>query len=531
MKKKIISIIIIIFSFVFIYSSISINDKNIKASQERILNEIYNKDIEEIEEIIPEEGFEPMEQTEQTEQEKTNSFNNKELSIIIVTTVITVLSFFTIIYTIMYLLNAIKFPLTNLTAVLYVLFVVIMSEIIIISTVNYTDKNYINGKNYEKETLKREKAYYVVKDSKKEVNKKYESIKNDETVLKVTNEAEYQATKIDLLKKEGKITKENKNNGINDVVFITNGATLNLSISNIKSNVKSSNAVFASGLNTKLYLENVNIKTEKDNSKAIISTTNSEISVKNSNITTVGKNSPLFESSSNIIVDNVVAKTNSFIASLINTNHLSITNSTFETSLNEEKHGIFNIINKTNNTSYDAAALTIENSTIKVLRTSQFYNTIPMFVVNDENAQINITKNKFIYGSNILLSLIAKESSSPKTTVFTITDSTIKGNIISDKNSKAKININNSTYTGSINSNKESQSIDVTLDKNSTWNLTGESYINIITFQNQKNIRKYINSNGYNIYCNSEANEWLNGRTILLNGGGKLIPVKKTSLS
>ena len=123
----------------------------------------------------------------------------------------------------------------------------------------------------------------------------------------------------------------------------------------------------------------------------------------------------------------------------------------------------------------------------------------------------------------------ALENSSLKSTVFTITESNIKGNILADKNSGGRININRSTYTGAINPTNESKNIVVTLDKYSTWNLTGDSYIDTITFQNQRNIRKYINSNGYNIYCSVEGNEWLEGKTLALAGGGKLIPINKAS--
>ena len=52
MKKKIINILIIIISFVLIYGAISINEMTIRESQERILDEQYNKKEEVIEEEV-----------------------------------------------------------------------------------------------------------------------------------------------------------------------------------------------------------------------------------------------------------------------------------------------------------------------------------------------------------------------------------------------------------------------------------------------------------------------------------------------
>lgn len=526
MKKKIINILIIIISFVLMYGAISINEMTIRESQERILDEQYNKKEEVIEEeVMLEEGGEA---AQVEEEEKTNSFNGKELAIIITSTVIFVMSFFIIIYSTMNIFNAIKMPLTTLASVIYVLLVITVSVPIIVVTINYADKNYLNGERYEKEAMKRELASYVVKDTKKESNKKYESVKDDETVLKVTNESTYEASKLELNKKDGKVSKENKDSGINDVVLVNNAASVTLKASSINTKVESSNAIFAEGQSTRLELDDLTITTKDNNSKGIVANNQSEVSIKNSVMATSGMNSPLFTSSSIINAENITGTTNSHIATIFNTSTISITNSIIETELKEDK-GIFNIESNSTDSSYETASLTLENSTIKLLDKSKFYKTAPMFVVNNTNAQINITKNKLRYGSNILLSLTALENSSLKTTTFTISDSVVKGNIIADKNSKARININTSTYTGSINPTNASTSVDVTVDKYSTWNLTGNSYVDTITFQNQKNIRKYINSNGYNIYCNAENNDWLEGKTITLIGGGKLIPIKKAS--
>lgn len=65
----------------------------------------------------------------------------------------------------------------------------------------------------------------------------------------------------------------------------------------------------------------------------------------------------------------------------------------------------------------------------------------------------------------------------------------------------------------------------MTLDKTSVWNVTADSYVTFISdtdtsFSN-------IISNGHTIYYsrNDSNNSYLNGKTITLSDGGKLVPV------
>lgn len=532
MKKKIICLIIILISLLVMCTSISINETTIKNARDRILEELYTEEEpvieEQQEEQAPtEEELAEGETGEVIEEDKTNSYNNKELVTIIISTTLFVVAFVTIIFTTMTLFNAIKLPPSVKVLTVYTIIVIILASISIITLINYTDKNFLNGKSFEVETLKKEQSLYVVNKSSNDKNIKLISKNNNETVLKITNEATYNAQNLNLTKTDGKLSniKDNKNKGLNNVLVINKGSIVSIKNSNITSKNDNSSAIYTTGLNTLLDLDNVNINTSKKNSSALVAKNSSEINIKNSKINTTGINSSIFNVESTITADNVTATTNSEIATIFKTNVLSITNSEIKTNLTEEKDGIFTIKTNNNDDSYETASLTVENSNIKVDTKSKYYKTTPLFSVYNTNLQINLTNNKFTYGAKNLINVVSKENSSLKTTTLTITDSTLKGNITADKFSKVRFNINNSVYTGSINSKNESQYVDITFDKTSKWNLTGHSYVNTITFQNQNNIRKYINSNGYNIYCNAKNNEWLGNKTITLPGGGKLIPI------
>ena len=101
------------------------------------------------------------------------------------------------------------------------------------------------------------------------------------------------------------------------------------------------------------------------------------------------------------------------------------------------------------------------------------------------------------------------------------------GDIVCDEISTAALCFTEGThYTGAINSENTAKEITVTLDSESVWTLTGDSYITVLT--NEDENLDNIQSGGYTIYYNADAegNEWLDGQTIALSGGGQITPVK-----
>ena len=525
MKKKILSIIAIVISFLLMYGSITINQNTNTSAQERLVELKFTET--EITEEIPEEGM-PEGEGEEVTEEETNSYTKQELAIIITTSVIFASSFFMVIYATMVLFGGIKNINTFRVTFSYALLVIVASEIIIITTINETDKNFINGKSFEVEALKRENANHVINAETKEKNKTYESTSKNETVLKITDEAIYEGTNLDITKTSGKLT--NKEAGLNNVVLITNASQATIKNSTITSTNKDSSGIYITKLNSTAELNNVNITTTKDNSKGIITKEDSELTINNSTITTNGLSSELLLSSSKITVDNLTGNTNSNIATIHQANNLTINNSLLESNLLENVKGIFTITSdKEEYSDYTNAQLFLEYNTIKINDKSKYFIETPLFYVKNTNAKINLNKNNITYGKGILLNVETSTKYRPKTTTLTMTDTIIKGNILVDANSEAKINLNNVVYTGTINGANESQSVDIVLDKTSKWNVTGHSYINKIQVQKNTSVSNYIYSNGYNIYYNATNNEELKGRTISLPGGGRLIPVNKAS--
>lgn len=524
MKKKILSIIVIVISFLLMYGSITIGENTIESAQDRVVALKFAEPAP-IEEMPDMENPEAAEET--IEEEKTNSYNKKELAIIITSSVVFTASFILVIYATMVLFGGIKRINSFRVAFTYALLVITLSEIIIITTIKKTDNTYLNGKSYEVKVLKKEQALHVINKETEELDKIYESIKQNESVLKITDEATYNGTNINITKTSGKNTQDEE---VNNVLLATNSSKVTLKDSNIISNNKESSAIYATKMNTIVDLDNVNITTTKDDSKGIVTKENSELTIQNSTITTTGNKSELFYSGSTITSENINAITNSNIATIFQANNLTINNSILETNLLEEQKGLF-IITSTEEeySEYTNAQIFLERNTIKANNNSPYFNTTPLFYVENTNSKINITKNNITYGKETLLKVVTNNKFNPKTTTLTMTDTIIRGNILVDSNSEAKINLNNVIYTGSINSNDESQSVDVVLDRTSIWSLTNHSYINKIQVQKNTNVADYIYSNGYNIYYNAQNNEELHSRVIYLPGGGRLIPVNKAS--
>lgn len=531
MNSKVTNIFIIIISFILICTSYNQLHDTVYNAQTRIIEEKVKEN--QPEEVVEEEMFEGEMVEGETEtsetEEKTNSYNAKEIVIIIALITLITMSIINIIFAVMVYHKVLFHPFGITATLIYCILIIAISSITSVVTIVKTDKNILNSNKIEIETQRKEHTAFLINEMIEEEDKELKAENDDESVLKITKRSTYNGAYLTINKLGGNVSilEDNLITGLNNALVVEKGSTATISESTITTNVNNSSAVFATDANTTLTLENIKINTTEENSKGIISQDESLITINNSQLTTEKKSSELFYSASKITADNIEGKTNSNFAYINETNKLEISNSKLTSNLLDEYKGMFVINTETEGSaSIKNAELTLTNNTIRIDANSAYYKTTPLFYVFNTHAKINITNNDLYYGSKVLLNVEALEGSTQKNTVFTISDSNLTGNIYADKNSSVRININNTIYRGSINNNNSSQYIDVSLDKTSTWYLTGHSYVNTITIQKENNITKYIKSNGYNIYYNSKNNEWLNGKTIRLVGGGKLIPVK-----
>ena len=113
----------------------------------------------------------------------------------------------------------------------------------------------------------------------------------------------------------------------------------------------------------------------------------------------------------------------------------------------------------------------------------------------------------------------------PAIVTVNVVECSLSGSLIVYNGSSISWNMSQySTWNGNAYSGYGKSYISIYLDPTSTWNVTGDTVLQNLTLAN--NNLTNINSNGYNLFydSNSTANNWLNGTTISLNGGGKLMP-------
>lgn len=563
MKKKKFHFIFLIASLLLIVGCITINQNTTSYAKERIITELNNTPIEELQNI---ETPEEITEGETVVEEETNSYKLTELAIIIITTIIIIACILNIIITKLGTRSLIESLSTPKSLIYYSFFLIILSSIIPAYSIIKTDANVLNGSETK---ARNEKSIAIVEIEEDKENKdlKEESNNNDTSVIQVSNGATYTATNLELSKISGTSTdiESSMYYGLNSAFIVKDNSNVILNNSSITTKSDYSTAFFATGMSTTATLTNVSLSTENKNSNGLsISesssinaskvniitkgeqsaalktiTNNSEIIIDDSTLITEGSNSPIFEIKGKVEATNILAtSTNSNIAVLENSSSLSIIESELTTAsynIDEKLSSVFFLYksnSKTASNDSGSSDLTIKDSKITVNKDSNVYKIAPIFYITNTSSVINITNTDIDYGSNTLIKVSKNEKygdteDNGGEVNFTATDQSLKGNIIVDEISSIRFNLNNSSYKGQINGNNESKNVHVTLDKKAEWTLTGDSYLNTLTIQNGRidRLARYIKSNGYNIYYNTENNEWLNGRTIRLYGGGKLIPV------
>lgn len=348
--------------------------------------------------------------------------------------------------------------------------------------------------------------------------------------------------------------------GLNAGILVKNTGALTLTNSNITTKAKGSNALFATGDGSKITVSNTKINTYNDSSRGLDATYGGEmeakkmdihtrgassatlatdrgegtITVSDSTLKTEGKGSPIIYSTGNITLsDSEGVSTNSQAVVVEGKNSATINNTTITTSAtgnrNDVDHaGIMIYQSMSGDASTGRGSFISKDSSIIIDSSSSVYKSAPMFFVTNTEAEINLENTTFTYGSNLLLNIEGTSqwgSSGSNGGIVTLnaTNQILKGNITVDKLSELSIHLENSTLTSTINHKNTAKKISVSIDSKSKWDVSGESHITSLTIDS--NDLSLIDDNGNNIYYDKDENSWLNGKTYILQDGGKLIPI------
>ena len=372
----------------------------------------------------------------------------------------------------------------------------------------------------------------------------YTSSTADESVIVVQNKGNLTLSGATINKTAGDSsnTESSEFYGVNAGILVKSSSTAKISNCTISTNAKGSNAVFATGSDAKIYINDSKITTtgsrsargldatyggyiEADNvsittqggSCATLATDRGEGTViaKNSTLETNGVGSPIIYSTGDISISNTQGNANgSQMVVIEGKNSATVDGSTLQCSGKGNRNdvdncGIMIYQSMSGDASEGTGTFTAKNSTLKILQSSSYYKTVPFFFITNTNATINLTNNVLDFGSGTLMKVAGtsewgKSGSNGGNVTFNASNQKLTGNIEVDNISMLKMNLKDgSSLVGSINNKNTAKSISLVLDKSSKLTLTQDIYLS--TFNNEDTTNSNINFSGYKIYVNGVA--------------------------
>ena len=324
--------------------------------------------------------------------------------------------------------------------------------------------------------------------------------------------------------KTGNTSNDDNSNfrGQNAVVLGIEGSQTSIKDSNITSNSIGSNAVFATGEGSVINVENTNIHTKGDSSRGLDTTYKGTVNGKNLTITTEGAHSatlatdrgegtitaeaaklttsgtgsPVIYSTGNITANNVNGVANkSEIGVVEGKNSITLTNSNVT---GYHDNGFMLYQSFSGDAESGIARLKAENNTLTTHGTGAF------IYVNNTTAEADLTGNTILMPNTTTLVKAAADSRWGKDgengghLTLRASNQELNGNIVADSISTVSLDMTNgSSLVGAVNTNNTAKEITMKLSKDSTWTLTGDSYVKSLT--NEDTTNSNIHLNGYKL--------------------------------
>ncbi|MBQ7740931.1 MAG: hypothetical protein IJT65_06850 [Eubacterium sp.] len=381
-------------------------------------------------------------------------------------------------------------------------------------------------------------------DAKQEtLSESYVSESADESAVLVTNGGSATISDAKINKKSGDCSNNESGEfyGVNSGVLVQKDSTAIISDTEINTSAGGANAVFATGEGAKIYLKNTTITTtgerssrgldatyggyiEADNVKittqggscAVLATDRGEGTViaKNSTLETNGSGSPVIYSTGDISITNTKGTANgSQMVVIEGKNSATVTNSTLTASASGNRGdtdvaGVMIYQSMSGDAGEGTGTFTAKGSALSVQKDSKYYKTAPMFFITNTDAVINLTDTKLAFGSGILIRAKGTDEwgtsgSNAGNVTLNAKKQTLKGDIEADKISSVTLNLEASSYEGTINKADSAKSVKLKLDKSSKIKLTGDSYVT--SLENADSSNANIDFNGYTLYVNGKA--------------------------
>ncbi|WP_310605538.1 hypothetical protein [Anaerosporobacter sp.] len=323
--------------------------------------------------------------------------------------------------------------------------------------------------------------------------------------------------------------------GQNAGLLALNGATLTISNATVNTTAVNGNGVFSYGEGTTVNISDSTIRTTNNNSGGIQTTgggtmnaTNLDVQTEgnsaaairsdrgggNVNVTggsyvTNGTGSPAIYSTANIVVSDATLTANNSEAVVVEgKNSVTLTNCDLTgnmTSTYQDSEENIHCVMIYQSMSGDAA---IGDATFTMSGGSLTSKVGDLFYVTNTNCDITLSDVALTLANDTLLTVAGNSSSRGWGTEganggsvnFTAESQTMTGNITCDSISTLNLTMKNATnFNGTINTTGAAGTVAVTIDADSTWTLTGDSYIT--SFDGDLSS---VNTNGFHLYVNGE---------------------------
>lgn len=295
-----------------------------------------------------------------------------------------------------------------------------------------------------------------------------------------------------------------------NAVFAYDTGVINISKSTIKTSKNNSGGIMVTGGGV-INATELTIETDGNSSAAIRSDRGGgTIKVDGGKYMTNGQGSPVIYSTANIEVKNATMVSNKSEGVVVEgKNQVTIENCTLEdhnTTLNGNSTTYKNIfLYQSMSGDADEGVSTFEakNNNIMTYQGDTFY-------VTNTTANITLENNTLVNADGDFLRIEAakwgKSGSNGGNVTLNLKNQTVEGNIIVDSISTLEMSlVEGSRYSGVINQNQDAKEIKLSLSKDSSIVLAGDSYIT--SLENEDNQNSNIDLNGYKLYVNGEEIE------------------------
>ena len=322
--------------------------------------------------------------------------------------------------------------------------------------------------------------------------------------------------------------------GDNAAVFAENGATLTIKNAEITTDGGHANAVFSYGEGTTVNISDSTIRTNSNNSGGLMTTGGGTMNAENLDIITQGgssaairsdrgggtvnvdggyyetngSGSPAIYSTADITVKNAELVSNAAQGVVVEgKNSVALENVKMTANnikKNSKKSDVYQAVMLYQSMSGDADEGT---AVFKMTGGSLINKNGGIFYVNNTTAEIDIENVDFTYASDDFLRIEAagwgSEGSNGGQVTFTAAKQEFEGNTVVDSISTLNMYLNDGTlYSGSINTDGAAGAVYVEISEDSTWKLTGDSYITSLSCDEDA-----IDLNGFTLYVNGTAYE------------------------